>query len=384
MSKQRQTRWQPPRGISLVDFPNRPSSYGVQWRVDGKRKTKTFPTAERQLDFAKALAGDAKRHGVAAYRLDEGEAREWRAFRAMVGEDADLAAVAACWQRHKPKAASGLLLADAISLYIEAKRAEGVSEKSIGHYGPIFARLRDALGNPDVTAVAPDHVAAFMAGQGGASDETRRTRFARVRSLFNWLAETKRIDSSPMSGQRPPKVATTEAEILAVEQVRQLFATNAAGQPDQRRRELLGRLALEAFAGLRFDTAKQIVAAEIHPDGLRIPAAKLKTRQNQFLEGLPANLFAWLNWSKPDSWKMTERQYLAEKSLAFVRAGVPHPRNCLRKSFASYHVAAYKDAPRTSLIMCHKSPKLLWDTYRGLATEADGRRYFEIRPPAAD
>lgn len=165
---------------------------------------------------------------------------------------------------------------------------------------------------------------------------------------------------------------------------RRLFERNAGteGEFPQRRRELLGRLALEAFAGLRFDTAKQIVAGEISPDGLRIPAAKLKTRQNQFLEGLPANLHAWLEWSQPIRWQMTARQYLFEKSLAFGRADVPHPRNCLRKSFASYHVAAFKDAPRTSLIMCHKSPKLLWDTYRGIASEADGRAYFEIRPPA--
>lgn len=380
MRKQRQTRWQPPRGITLVQFPHRPSPYGVQWRIDGRRKTKTFPTAERQLEFARALAGDAKRNGVAAYRLDEQEAREWRAFRATIGEDADLRAVAACWQRHKPRATTGLLLADAVQAYTEAKRAEGVSEKSIAHYGPIFARLQDSLGNPDVALITADELARFMAEQGGESDETRRTRFARVRSLFNWLAETKRIEHSPMSGQRPPKVATTEAEFLTVEQARRLFHRNAEGAADQRRRELLGRLALEAFAGLRFDTAKQIVAGEIHSDGLRIPAAKLKTRQNQFLEGLPANLHAWLDWSKPEAWSMTERQYLAEKSLAFVRADVPHPRNCLRKSFASYHVAAFKDAPRTSLIMCHKSPKLLWDTYRGLATEAAGKAYFEIKP----
>lgn len=125
-----------------------------------------------------------------------------------------------------------------------------------------------------------------------------------------------------------------------------------------------------------------MVAAEILDDGLRIPAAKLKTRQNQFLDGLPPNLFAWLRWSMPDQWRMDPRQYLEQKSRAFVRAGVENPGNALRKSFASYHVAAFKDAPRTSLIMCHKSPRELWNTYRGIASEADGRAYFEILPPA--
>eukprot|EP01035_Chromulina_nebulosa_P068835 gene68835-94334_t len=56
MNKPRQTEWAPPRGITFVSFPKRPEQpYGVQWRLDGKRKTKTFPTREAQINFAKSL-----------------------------------------------------------------------------------------------------------------------------------------------------------------------------------------------------------------------------------------------------------------------------------------------------------------------------------------
>jgi hypothetical protein len=217
-------------------------------------------------------------------------------------------------------------------------------------------------------------------------DNTRRTRFARVRALFNWLVKTRKLDRSPFVGMRPPKIAAEQVVILNLKQSQLLFSKNAKnedGRPiDQTRRELLGRLALEAFAGLRNDTAGQVVASEIHEDGLRIPAAKLKTRQNQFIDGLPANLHAWLKWSHPDQWTMTQRQYLEAKVNAFTRAGILHPRNCLRKGFASYHVAAFKDPSRTSVIMCHKSPKLLYDTYRGIARQPDGLAYFEIKPPS--
>lgn len=385
MSKPRQTDWQPPRGITLVPFPLRPARpYGVQWRIDGKRKTKTFPTKEKQIDFAKALSGDAKQNGLTAFRLDEGEAREWRAFRAMVGADADLAAVAACWERHKAAAVPTLGLIEAVAAYTEAKRAEGIPENTIAHFKPIFDRLELSLGNRNIGNVTAADIGAFMAEQKG-SENTKRTRFARVRALFNWLVVTRKLGSSPFDGMRPPKVSAKEVEILTLKQSQLLFSKNAKnedGRPvDQERRELLGRLALEAFAGLRNDTAGQIVAAEIHPDGLRIPAAKIKTKQNQFLDGLPANLHAWLQWSKPEHWSMTQRQYLEAKTGAFVRAGVPHPRNCLRKGFGSYHVAAFKNPAKTSVIMCHKSPKMLWDTYRGIATEADGVAYFEINPP---
>src|SRR5688572_4273349 len=97
MDKRRQT-WAPPRGIRLLEFRDRPKQpYAVQWRVAGARKTKTFPTKEAQLGFAKALAGDLKTNGLSALRLNADEARDWRAFRALVGVDTDLTAVAACW-----------------------------------------------------------------------------------------------------------------------------------------------------------------------------------------------------------------------------------------------------------------------------------------------
>ena len=388
MSKQRQTKWCPPRGITLVKFPNRPNQpLGVQWRVDGKRKTKTFATVEKQIDFAKSLAGDAHRNGTAAFRLDDSEAREWRAFRAMIGEKVNLTEVVACWERYKTTAPAALSWATAVADYTAAKEAEGVSEKSVKHYKPIFDRFAEIIGTKNVAAVTNADVEAFVAAQNGSESETKKTRFARVRALFNWLVEKRKLERSPFVGLKAPKIVADEVEPLSLVQSQTLFAKNSKnedGRPiDQERRELCGRLALEAFAGLRFETAAQIVATEIRPDGLRIPAAKIKTKKNQFLEGLPANLNPWLEWSRPKEWGMTQRQYLQAKSAAFVRADVPHPRNVLRKSFASYHVAAFKNAPATSLILCHKSPKLLHDTYRGIASQPDGLAYFSIVPPSS-
>ena len=385
--KVKKSDWQPPRGISLVSFPNRPAQpYGVQWRIDGQRKTKTFPTRETQIAFAKSLAGDVKRDGLAALRLDLDETREWRAFRARIGSNVDLEAVARCWERHGKTEANvaSITVAEAIAAYTAAKTEEGVDATSILHYRPIFDRLEASVGGKKIAEVSPEDVSAFMAAQAG-SDHTRRTRFARVRALFNWLLESGKLVRTPFAGMKPPRVAAKEVQLLSVDQTRDLFkknVTNADGSPiSQQRRETLGRLALEAFAGLRNDTAGQIVAAEIQPDGLRIPAAKIKTNKDQFLDGLPKNLHAWLKWSRPEEWGMTQRQYLEAKTEAFTRANVPHPHNCLRHGFASYHVAAYKSPGATALLMCHTSEKLLWNVYRGLASQADGLAYFKIMPP---
>lgn len=76
-----------PRSIRLYDPPDRVKlPHYVMWRVDGKQKTKAFKSQEKQIDFAKSLFGDVKKVGLDAFRLNEGEARSWRAFRLLIGD----------------------------------------------------------------------------------------------------------------------------------------------------------------------------------------------------------------------------------------------------------------------------------------------------------
>jgi hypothetical protein len=74
---------------------------------------------------------------------------------------------------------------------------------------------------------------------------------------------------------------------------------------------------------------------------------------------------------------------MRHKSNARIRAGLPEMRNALRHSFCSYHIAAHKDPSRTSVILCHSSPRMLWRHYRGNATAEDGAAWFQIMPQPA-
>ena len=156
MSNQRQPALRPPRGIRLIDRPNRPSKFGVQWRVDGQRKTKVFETREDQIAFARQLAGGVKRDGMMAYRVNEDETRQWRAFRATIGPSANLNDIARCWLKHDVTAAT-LPLSEAIAAFLEAKAAEGGRD-------PIAAGRLGRRQAPD-PAPAPGGRAASAAGQ---------------------------------------------------------------------------------------------------------------------------------------------------------------------------------------------------------------------------
>ena len=157
----------------------------------------------------------------------------------------------------------------------------------------------------------------------------------------------------------------------------------------EHRRVAIGRLALEAFAGLRFGSSTRLEKHDIifADKGIMLPASKLKTGmtdgRRHYIGGLPENLWEWLAIATPDGWTLTGSEWMHEKSRLFADAKVPHPRNCLRHSFATYHVAAYKNPGLAATILCHTNQEKLWSNYNGNATSAFGKKYFEVTPTTA-
>ena len=375
------SKWTPPRGVRLIDQPTcLERTFAVQWIVEGRRKTKGFTTAEAQVSFAKGLAGDIKAHGSSTSRLDELEISEWRAFRQAVGHDVALTEVAEVWRRYGAR--ERITVSEAIDRLMAARRLEGVARTTLCHYDAIHGRFKAAFGDCDVAAVTGDDVTGWLEG---VSDEmapvTVRTHFIRVRSLFSWLMVKRLIAQSPLDGMKAPRLIEEEVSVLPITEAKRLFSSvNCAVS-----RELMGRLAVEAFAGARHSSVAHLIAEEIQFEtrGIVLRASVIKQRRRQFIDGLPENLWAWLEWSNPATWTMDASQYMHAKSIAFARACVVNPGNVLRHSFCSYHVASLRDVSRTAVILCHSNPKMLWAAYKGRATEADGKAWFEIMPPPA-
>jgi integrase len=364
-----------PRGIRAIDLHGKPA---CQWILDGKRKTASFDTKGERDKFAASLAGDLKENGIGAFRMNPDEMREWRAVRARIGEDVPLEELLAVWERHGPKKA-GMSVSRAVERFLEAKEEEGITRSTLAHYGPIYDRFNAIFGTRSVRTVKRDELADYVADVPGAI-ASKRHALKRIRALFSWLVNSDVLEKSPCNGLRGPKMITAPVETLSVEDARTLFGY--AGSP-----ELMARLALEAFAGLRFGSACNIQREDIDftAKGISLPAASIKTRRREYIDKLPQNLWAWLERAKDVPWSLTPRQFQEAKSVAFTGPPkVPHPRNCLRHSFATYHVAANRDVSQTAVILCHTNPKMLYAHYRGVATHADGEAYFQILPPKED
>ena len=141
-------------------------------------------------------------------------------------------------------------------------------------------------------------------------------------------------------------------------------------------------MALKAFAGLRTATAKKMTwdLISLEDEVIRIPASIDKSYGN-IIEDLPRNLWKWLNeYSSQPMWQSRRRTGQVILN-ATKRLGINVPKNAWRHSFATYHVALYRDASATAMTLGHsRDPSVLYRNYRGLATRSDGKAYFTISP----
>jgi len=223
-------------------------------------------------------------------------------------------------------------------------------------------------------------------------------------TAFKWWKTQGWVTDNPVAKVERPVVVEQEPGILTVAETLKLFRANEKVDP-----EICGLLAFGAFAGMRSSAISRIDYSEIDfaQRGILTPAEKTKKKRRQWIEDLPDNLWAWLKKTPPQAFEMTHRQMLHRKSQAFRRAGLlvegyeinringrreargeplldlkPKcpPKNALRHSFVTYHVALHRNPGKTALIVSHRDQDCLYRHYLGIANQKDAKEYFAIRP----
>ena len=70
---------------------------------------------------------------------------------------------------------------------------------------------------------------------------------------------------------------------------------------------------------------------------------------------------------------------------ARVAAGIGDwPDNALRHSFASYHLAHFRDAKALALEMGHTNEDMIFTNYRQLVKPKEAEQYWNIEPAATE
>lgn len=366
------------RGVSLLKPRlDRPSPYGVQWFADGRQKREFFATEADRDARHRDLLKSAKR-GVLADELTRTERVAAKAFFAAIG-DTPWQDVVSGWRAHRAstgKKQCTLTVRDAVAQYLAYIKGR-VSKDAEGHKKHQLGLFADAFGGNRLDQVTPEAIEGWIDEFEFGAAATFNSYLKQVSALYRHFSQQT---GNPCEHIDRRDDSAEVINILTVPQTAALFDFARRKRP-----EVLGRLALEAFAGLRFSSASRLTKQEINFEdrGILLPAHKIKTGRRHYIDGLPANLWAWVNATNDACWAMKGSEWLHSKCRVFADAGVPHPRNCLRHSFCTYHVAAYKNPGLTATILCHRGQQRLWASYNGVAKQADGLRYFTIVPENA-
>lgn len=390
------------RGVWRIDRPGRPNPFGVQWREKvwdeernvevTKRPTEFFPSETEREQRYRAIA-DNKRLGKPS-TASRADLRQWQAFLTASG--------GVPWQNilsgyHAHLAATGIKpCTDTVESYglaylaecaAKMKRGE-LSEDAERHKRRAIGELVSRLGHRPLDLVSPEQVEQMIDDMGNGHGPTFNGYRKLYFTFFNRAAELKRIRENPIRGLKPRRAVMDNSErILSPQDTAKLFAF-AMGNAVFKK--ILGRLALEFFLGVRFSSSYRASTEDINAAErtVLLPASKLKTGMESGISHLVDTnnfpgiepLWEWLAIAPAEGWAIDPRDYMELKSQVFPAAGVPHPRNCARKSFATYDLAAHQNPGRTAYLLGHVDQAELWNDYKGNATRAAGLLYQRIAP----
>lgn len=195
-----------------------------------------------------------------------------------------------------------------------------------------------------------------------------------IRPAFSWAVRRRLLQESPFSRMEGVRVKRKPIVIYSPDEVRRLM--DACSMAER------AAFALLLFAGVRPKELTRLTWGDIRDGFVHITPAVAKTQQVRNIE-LEPTCAAWLESTGeheaseaicPQNWVRRAR---AVREMAGVHAIPDTPRH----SYASYHLAKYKDVPGLKANLGHApNSDTLFVHYRAAATPADAERFWLIFP----
>lgn len=226
---------------------------------------------------------------------------------------------------------------------------------------------------------------------------TYNSYLRQLKSALNLAVAERELESSPASSVFPMRETWKEPAFFDAGRVERIFRILEA-HPGAAESGVGAFLTLGFFAGVRSAEILRARWEDIDLEGavVRIPHPKghARGRRPRLVE-LEPNAAAWLrlwrDWTAAHlgsaagpivrdehdvrNWKALR---LAPENLSW---GNDAAHNAPRHTYATMHVAAFRDAAATALNLGHvRGTAILERHYRGLATRAEGEAYWKIRP----
>jgi integrase len=296
----------------------------------------------------------------------------------------------------KQLAAFGKTVADAIEFYLPhlqannrtctfrelvaellpAKEADGASPRYLQDLRSRLGQFANIFGEKPVSEIQGHEIDDWLRGL-NVSPVTRNNFRRVLRTAFNFAKDRGYCVGNPALSTSKAKEVEGTVGILTVAETARLLEAADAG--------LLPYIAIGAFAGLRRAELERLDWSDLDLESglITVQAVKAKSARRRFVKIHP-NLASWLAPYAAHRGRVTPNNYIDGLGRARVGAGIKHwPSNALRHSFASYHLAHFKDAAALALELGHTDAGLVFQHYRQIVKPKDAEKYWNLIPTAA-
>jgi integrase len=273
--------------------------------------------------------------------------------------------------------------AELVDELLKIKEADGASARYLSDLRSRLTQFSDSFDGKPVAGITSPQIDEWLRSlsdkdTGKRLSPVTRNNFRRVLIVaFNFAKGRGYCVANPALKTARAKVIETAIGILTVDQTARLLE-NAA-------QELVPYIAIGAFAGLRRAELERLDWREVDLQSglIEVTASKAKSARRRFVRIRP-NLAKWLRPCAKLSGNVTPENYRELFDTAREAAGIHEwPQNALRHSFASYHLAKFKDAAALALELGHTSAHLVFNHYRELVRPKQAERYWKIAPAVA-
>jgi integrase len=354
----------------------------VDATLDGKRERKYFAAKKDAEVWQAQKAGERENLGRAAFAMPDAvriEAAELHRKLGVIG--VTLTDAVEFFLKHARSADEQRTVRQVIDEMLQKRRENGRSEEYLRVQGITLSVFAKAFGDRPVNTIMSKDVEDWLSSNPHWKPRTRLNYQRDLRGLWSYALKRKYASLNPLERLEAPIIANEPPGILSPVQAENLL--KKAAEPAAK--AMLAYIAIGLFAGLRSAEIERLDWAEIDLTArlIEVTARKAKTRQRRHVN-ISDNLLAWLGQCSPKK-KGKVAPPMSRLDLQLVglaeKAGIkPWPKNALRHSFASYHLARHKDAARTALELGHYNQDMLFRNYRELVKPTEAEAYWKICP----
>jgi integrase len=261
----------------------------------------------------------------------------------------------------------------------DGQRAQ-LSSKYFYNLSIQLRRFAATFPNTALCDLTKQHLDAFASSLGDFSAKSRNHHRTAARQFLQWavrkdyLPVTHRLGEA--DGLRPEHANTADVQFYSPRELAALLA-NASDT-------LRPLIAVGGLAGLRTAELLRLDWADIWrvSGHIEITAGKSKTRQRRLVE-ICAALRAWLEPYRARKtgkfWPGEETTFQDHFGELCETAKVTRKTNGLRHSFCSFHFALHANENLTAQ-QAGNSPAMIHAHYKGLATKAEAKKWFQVTP----